>query len=284
MFNFFRFSQPTFYVGYSFTKLLLHNLAKTFSILKRRGPSRRVLKNLKRLKNSKAGKIALVLGNGPSLSKIDLNNLTLVKPEIFAVNDYYLKIVAQTVVPNYYCLSDPDNFIQPNRTTRHNNSQLLKYIENNFCTVLIPHFYRKFDFGSKKHIVFYNDREFYFSKNTTNPCRPRGYSSLTVLKALSIALYMGYDKIFILGIDNTEHRALHGDLENNHWLEADKLYEDHNIVNVEIPVYSESGIAGKFQQYATWFSDFHKFPKEKIFNLDPTSLIDAFAKVEKISK
>jgi hypothetical protein len=193
-----------------------------------------------------------------------------------------LKDIANNVIPDFYCLSDPDSFVQPDRMVRHSNSKMLDYIDSNNSTLLIPHFYRKFKLGIDNHIIYFNDREFQFLSRNINPCFPRSYASLTVLKALSVAIYLGYEKVYILGVDNTEFRALCSDQNGNYWLNIARLYEDSSA-NLMYPVYSVSGISGKFQQYATWFADFHKFPKDRIFNLDTSSLIDAFTKVSKIS-
>jgi hypothetical protein len=86
-----------------------------------------------------------------------------------------------------------------------------------------------------------------------------------------------------LGVDNTEFRSLFSDRDNNLWLRSDTLYGDENVARFNFPVFGPSGIAGKFLQYSNWFNEFHKFPKNRIFNLDPDSLIDAFQKVDRIS-
>jgi hypothetical protein len=39
------------------------------------------------------------------------------------------------------------------------------------------------------------------------------------------------------------------------------------------------GIAGQLQILAVFFGDLHKFPSDRVFNLDAESLVDAFPKV-----
>ena len=234
------------------------------------------------MKGTKKDKIALVLGNGPSLSKLNLDDIATFSPDIFVVNDFYLKPIAKKLSPNFYCLSDPDSLISPNIEMRHSPSATLQYIKDNESIVLLPHFYRNIQIPSSIRKIFFNDREFtIFSKNI-NPCRPRGYSSLTILKTLSVAIYFGYSKIYLLGVDNSEFKALFGDIDNRLWMRTDRLYEDEGIEKYVYPVYSLDGISGKFQQYAIWFGDFKKFTRANILNLDTESLIDAFPKVERI--
>ena len=49
--------------------------------------------------------------------------------------------------------------------------------------------------------IFFNDSENIFSPNVVNITKPRGYNSWTGRKALSISCYLGYDNIFICGMD-----------------------------------------------------------------------------------
>jgi hypothetical protein len=93
---------------------------------------------------------------------------------------------------------------------------------------------------------------------------------------------MGYDKIYILGVDNTEFKSLVGNISNRTLLEIKNLYDKNSLLEIKHFAGPDCGIAGQFLQYANWFGDFSKFPKDKIINLDTQSLIDAFPKQEKI--
>jgi hypothetical protein len=94
---------------------------------------------------------------------------------------------------------------------------------------------------------------------------------------------MGYDKIFILGVDNTEFKSLIGDINNKTLLETNNLYVENSLVPMKFVFGSAGGIAGQFLQYANWFGDFKKFPRDRIVNLDTESLIDAFPKHKMIT-
>ena len=48
----------------------------------------------------------------------------------------------------------------------------------------------------------------------TSPVFPRGYVSMTLFKALALALFIDYDSIFVLGMDNTYPRNLYCDTHN----------------------------------------------------------------------
>ena len=61
----------------------------------------------KQLYNSKVGKVALVLGNGPSLDKLNTNKVKSFVNDVFVVNDFYKLSISNEVQPTYYVLSDP---------------------------------------------------------------------------------------------------------------------------------------------------------------------------------
>ena len=264
-------------------RLCIFNLVQFLLFFNRRGPSFRTLSSLRKAKRTKVGKYALVLGNGPSLGKIDLANIREMKPDIFVVNSFNQMAISNEITPDYYCLSDPDSFIKPERSVPHNSDSTFEYILQNKCTLIMSHFYRKSDIPDSIKRLYFNDKEFTLFGSNLNPCFPRGYSSLTILKTIAVALYLGYDKIYILGVDNTQFKSLVGNVDNRTFLETNDLYGENSLVHMKYIFGSAGGIAGQFLQYANWFGDFKKFPKEKIFNLDMESLIDAFPKEKKIT-
>jgi hypothetical protein len=147
----------------------------------------------------------------------------------------------------------------------------------------MSHFYRKSDIPDSINRIYFNDKEFTLFGKNLNPCFPRGYSSITILKTIAVALYMGYDKIYILGVDNTEFKSLVGDIDNNILLDTISAYDKSSIIPMRYVYSSAGGIAGQFLQYSTWFGDFAKFPKDKVVNLNTDSLIDVFPKQHKIT-
>jgi hypothetical protein len=136
--------------------------------------------------------------------------------------------------------------------------------------------------GVENDVVYFNDLELASLSKNINPCRPRGYSSQTVMKALAISIFMGYDKIYLLGVDNSECKSLFGDSRNNLWVRTDNYYASSSLKSFDYQVFTPSGADGAFAQYATWFSDFKKFAKGNVFNLDLDSLVDAFPKTKHI--
>jgi hypothetical protein len=259
-------------------RLCIFNLVQFLLYFNRRGPSANTLSAIRSVKGTKKGMKALVLGNGPSLGKINLANIREMKPDVFVVNSFNQMAISNEITPDYYCLSDPDSFIKPERSVPHNSDSTFEYILQTKCTLILSHFYRKSVIPHSINRLYFNDKEFTLFGRNLNPCFPRGYSSLTILKTIAVALYMGYDKIYILGVDNTQFKSLVGAFDNKTLLETNDLYGENSLVHMKYVFGSAGGIAGQFLQYANWFGDFKKFPKEKIINLDMESLIDAFPK------
>jgi hypothetical protein len=275
-------SQPSYYFGNSLIRLFLFKAVQSFLLFRRRGPSRAVLAPLRASKGTKRGTVALVLGNGPSLAKLNIADITRSKPDIFVVNGFYATKAAHLLKPTYYCLSDPASFFD-NGGIPQSISDTFKYVKNAQSTLLISHFYRRVKFPLRNKVIFFNDREFSSFSRNINPCRPRGYSSQTVMKALAVAVYMGYERIYVLGIDNTECKSLFGDADNNLLVRTNSYYADSDLEHSNLKVLTPSGADAAFAQYATWFSDFKKFSNGCIFNLDSESIVDAFPKVSRIS-
>lgn len=275
-------SSPHFFYGRSILKLLIYNIIQKVEFFRRRGPSSELLAPTKNLEKSKNGKSALVLGSGPSLNSLDASIAREYFDEIFVVNNYYLHEVAQELVPDYYCLSDPNHFIDDKTNAVHEDASLFNYLLENKVTLLISHFYRKNKFFPGIRILFFNDREWRGLRKRISPIRPRSYGSFTLYKALALACYFGYETIYVLGLDNTEFKSYVGSLDNKIYVNIDNHYANTSIKlrDTNSPEGFTSGVAGRMQSYALQFADLHLFHDYNIINLDSKSIIDAFKKVE----
>lgn len=233
------------------------------------------------MKDSKIGKVALVLGNGKSLEKLNTAEIHKYVDDIFVVNDFFKTKISSKVKPNFYCLSDPASFSDVKFNTGNQGSHFSRYLNDLKITLLLPH---NANYEGSHAVLKFNDLEspFYSSKNI-NPIKPRGYTSVTLYKALAVACYLNYDKIFILGLDNTEFQGYSSN-KYNHVI-ATPIYasfdlehsQDLGSRHMDVLI---SGISGRMTSYGRLFSDLRKFPIEKIENLDEFSLTDAFPKLQ----
>ena len=275
-------SSPNYYYGNSVIKLFTHNFFETLGFFRRRGPSRVLIQPLKSMKNSKIGKKALVLGSGPSLGKLNLGSTELSKYEVFAVNSFFQSQAAEVISPAFYCLSDPNYFVEDRTNTTFQDGPLLEYLTRKRPTLLISHFYRNSDKYQSLERLYFDDREFRWMRRSIKPTRPRAYVSLTLYKALATAIYFGYDEILILGMDNNEFAFYESNSSNEFYVNFSKYFSE-GISSVVIgkkqtPEGFTSGMSGRLQFFGQIFGDLFKFAGFNVWNLDENSLVDAFPK------
>ena len=103
---------------------------------------------------------------------------------------------------------------------------------------------------------------------------------MTLYKGLAWALHKGYDKIFIIGMDNTYCRTIFND-ENNHlWnLEEHAGQEDYLVDNSMF-----CSVASLMEDLFYLFSDLKSFKRNNIYNIDQYSLTDQFIKYDLLSR
>ena len=279
---YFKVSSPHYFYGRSPIKLLIHNFVQKVEFFRRRGPSRALLAATKSLAGSKHGKTALVLGSGPSLNSLNASIAREFFDEIFVVNNYYLHKLSKDLAPDYYCLSDPNHFVDDKTNAIHEDGALFRYLIENKVTLLLSHFYRRAKIISGTKVLFFNDREWRGFRRSISPIKPRSYGSFTLYKALALACYFGYETIYILGLDNTEFKSYVGSPDNKIYVDNENHYAKSNVkLNItSSPEGFTSGMAGRMQSYALQFGDLRLFSNHNIINLDPKSLIDSFRKME----
>lgn len=236
---------------------------------------------LVQLKNSKINRHALVLGNGPSqgyLTSETVQEFITKGGEVFAVNFYNENKKLAEVPPKYLVLSDPASldFEKVARCVA-----LKKYLLDHVsvkiicpvsaCNMMADHF-------GKKRLVGFIDSEIFGWGSNIMPIAPRGYFSMTLYKALAMACWYGYKKIYVLGMDNTYPRNTYCDNENR-------------VLNLETHAGIDDFVADQSAFYrgmgdlmfdlSRIFLDARKFSKNtNIINLDPFSLTDAFPKAK----
>ena len=273
---------PNYYYGNSVTKLFAHNFIEALGLFKRRGPSRILIQPLKAMKNSKKGKKALVLGSGPSLDKLNLESTELSKYEVFAVNSFFQSPASKFISPAFYCLSDPNYFVEDRTNTTFQDEPLLEYLNRLRPVLLISHFYRKSDKYRSLESLYFNDRELRWMRRSINPTRPRSYVSLTLYKALATAIYFGYDEILILGMDNNEFAFYESNSSNEIYVNFSRYFSrgiSSDVVGKkQIPEGFTSGMSGRLQFFGQIYGDLFKFARFNVWNLDENSLVDAFPK------
>jgi hypothetical protein len=229
-----------------------------------------------KLKNLYNTKKALIIGNGPSqgfLKTQELDNFVNSGGHTICLNKWHEDKVLSKHIPSWYFLSDPSHF---------RNSYLksiIKYFkEHSSIKIVVPAKKLKIleNRGLKNELFCFSDSEMLFFKNI-NPLFPRGYCSMTLYKALAWAVYLGYNSIGAIGMDNTYVKEFLSD-ENN------KLFLLHNNkINESIVLqkYSNLNVSKFLFDLFQSFYHLEYFPNKNIFNLDKYSLTDRFKKISK---
>lgn len=237
----------------------------------------------KRLFNSQEGRGVFVFGNGPSAGKIDPKKLQLFLRshdfDVIACNNYFLSDLSKDVVPNYYVLSDPDWFFPEEtnkgkefiRDIKENNKKL----EDSGIPIFLPfEFFEKHDL--RNPVYFFNDLRVIYRRYNRNILSSRSFASMTGLKAIRIADYLGYDNIFMMGIDNTLFREFKVDKLNRLVMRHHHFYS-----GADVTFFKNCSVSDFLIRCASVFDQLNEFnerSKGNIYNLDIESYVDVFEK------
>ena len=258
--------------------MTIFNLRELNSYLADRSDTKFFKSATRALHNSKATSQALVLGNGPSLAKLNAKMVTEENPDIWVVNDFYKVKQAAELNVTHYVLSDGAYFVGLPNEINPKLQPVLDYVKSKNATLILPHWAKDLQISQicPIEIFYYDDRGLSaWSKNTT-PVKPRGYLGLTLYKGLGFALYLGYKKIFILGMDNSEFLNYSSDEGNRLLLHGNHAYKDSSVA-YDISKEYLDGMASAFSSLSHNFGDLLKF-KGPIVNLDGRSLTTRFPK------
>jgi hypothetical protein len=151
-------------------------------------------KKIRSFKNIHQGKRCFIIGNGPSLNKVDLTKL---KDEItFGVNGIYLNYDKMGFYPTYYVIED--------YLIAEDRSEEINSLENSFK--FIPSY---LDYTLKinnKSVIFnayINYRELPFKPQFSENCaRKICVGGSVSYMCLQLANYMGFKEIYLIGFDH----------------------------------------------------------------------------------
>lgn len=265
------------YFGKSPIRLLYVNFLEIFHFHFLNRAEKEAVAKTKNLKGSKAGKVALVLGNGPSLRALIPEKVMEDSPDIFAVNDFYKNASLISLRVNYWVISDPIYFNDDSsKAPNEKLGEILKISSHTKTELVLPHWACKF-MKQDYPAIYFDDRELSSWSNSTSPVKPRGYISLTLYKALALAIFLEYSEIYVLGMDNTEYLKFTSDTNNAILNKSNHSYATGNEKIIDFSEIFSDGFPGAFAMYAQTFGDLQKF-KWNIVNLDPYSLTTQFTK------
>jgi len=156
-------------------------------------------KKIKELHNKYKGKRCFIVGNGPSLNKLDLTKLE--NEYSFAVNGIFYKTKEMGYRPTFYVVEDQ-------HVMNDNVSEINNYdIENGYR--FFPSQYKKF-IKNRKNTFFFNMNRGFYEEQSTNFSFPRFSSdcskriycgqSVTIVN-LQLAYFLGFSEVYLIGMD-----------------------------------------------------------------------------------
>lgn len=189
------------------------------------------------------GKTCFVIGNGPSLCAKDLNVLKEKQIDTFGVNQIF-KIFSQTDWrPDYYVVADyfaVKNFEEYNRYINGKKFINVEYakIVPGFHTDNAYYFMENYNMLLLSHLAKPSVSEYIYDLSS---------GGTTLFTALQLAFYLGYSKIYLLGVDNSfpYEKSYDGELLVQNQMVKSHFVEDY------LPKNSHSGLFDAQFSYQT---------------------------------
>ncbi len=234
------------------------------------------------LKDIHVGKRCFILGTGPSIQNQDL---TLLKNEIvIGVSGLFNHKDIDVIQPNYYVLAPVFEYHKKyNKEESYIN--WLKSMDNKLSddVVMIIHI------GDKQYIEKYNifsNKKIYWDQYTSwngESIKKMNLSKIPDIysvseTALFLAIYLGFEKIYLLGFDHNWFEGLHLYFDTDKY---NKYFETTGKASVE-----KFGFDSEFQmiRHAKIFNKYKRLYslKENIYNANANvdSYVDTFPKVK----
>lgn len=204
-------SQSHSYVAYSVLRVFFWKIGVLRRFLGefRRRPIVQTRKLRKQLKSYKVSlpKPALVCATGPSLQEMSLNQLLEFKNlgvEIFSVNHFPLTELGRHVEPEYQLALDYQHFEAQGSSPAEISFQ--RWLAQIYKGKLVLARGKKFD--TTATILEINGHCLPTFTKSVDPTRIVGFQPYTSLFAVSLALYLGYSPVYLLGVDASHHAYL----------------------------------------------------------------------------
>ena len=218
---------------------------------------------LTKLKNRHNGQRCFIVGNGPSLNVDDLEKI---KNEIsFGTHRIYDIFDTTTWKPTYYCAQD---YVLIKKSAKDIDKKIdfIKYIGMTVSAI----------YPKMNNAIYLNmiSEDFYpdlpnFSEDISK-CFYEGYT--VTYMCLQIAVYMGFNEIYLLGVDHNYSVNLKADGTIEHNNVQDHFSSDDIIEN--LPQLDKSTLA---YQAAKEFGDQHGI---KIYNATRGGKLEIFERVD----
>lgn len=152
-------------------------------------------RKLSKFKEIHTGETCFIVGNGPSLRSEDLETIYRRKKSSFGFNRIYLMFDKTQWRPTYYISQDEKTL---KNCTKEVNQMELPY---KFIPIFIEYYH---DIHIDNAVLFHLiSSETDFPKMSADISKFIGNSTTVAVTAAQIAVYMGFKKIYLIGIDHS---------------------------------------------------------------------------------
>jgi hypothetical protein len=234
--------------------------------------------------NTHKGQRCFIIGNGPSLTIGDLNKL---KGEItFACNSIYAVYDCTDWRPTYFCAWD-EAFCE----TAMSNMEDIMHITDGCKAAFTGVSSIGFNYRDELNNLFFvapgtkyiNEQKSYFSDDICEQVYPSGNITYVMLQ---IAAYMGFEEIYLLGMDfnysyerQQDGSITHNDVTNHMGIieDEDKKGQDIIISRYGVPYVADVYLQLRGYQAAKEYADNHGI---KIYNATRGGKLEVFERVD----
>jgi hypothetical protein len=244
-----------------------------FQILQHSGL--RELRRNEALRGKLRGKRAFVIGNGPSLSKMDLTRLR--DENIFTVNSFFRHARTHGLRPVAHSFIDADLFVEPYLT-----SDLKEFAATRdpstlcFAPLDFEHLIRPM--MADAHYLLMAGRIENNSNLDITGILP-GLQTVT-LAALVVALFMGCSPIYVIGcdVDLLSHVVAVNPLR----IRESHFYDHAHDIVVDVPQFDYAGYGQAVWRMLLGYRliNERRAPEQKIYNAGVGGLLDVFERVD----
>jgi len=230
---------------------------------------------------SRVGREALVIANGHSTSNLDPHKMSkAIKGglDVFALNSFLLSDLARQITPSHYILSDGAH--HPDVESDLSSAVWNVLDAHPEIQLITPHGWYPTLRARRPSTIYFNDCGLEGWTKNISPLRPRGYISLTAYKALALAIHLGYERIHIIGFDNSNYLNYQVDESGRIFYGGDThFYSADSPVTDASDMYPQ-GMADCLFDFSLCLLDLERcFGHAPIYNLDLGSNTRAFTKI-----
>lgn len=246
---------------------------------------------------SKKGGTCYILGNGPSLNNQDL--ISLANKETFVMNNFWKHSQYKTIHPKYYVAAELSSYIQNMRPVEawgaNHPGGGVDLLYSNPVLSQVPDTKLILNSVAKNFIeqnnLFLKNKIFYVLEQGSmddrlnfniDPTKPIPFPKNSVVLALMLASYMGFETMYLLGC---EHDFLAYPLSKS-YTEFKWFYETKTSLPKEYEKTSSyedmmTSCLRLFKNYRLLKEKIAKlYPNVKIYNATPNSFLDVFPAVK----